>query len=283
MAAITKDRLIFDTADAADSDNVGAYLRSSTGTLITDTGGSLDVNVTNSITATADLDGIQSGGNTDPDNVGLITHVRNATPGDTEQTFRSTGGTANADDVVAANVHGMDVNSFLMGFDGTTWDRIRATGGSLDVNVTGSTGSQIVTGDVADDAADSGSPVKIGFRAVDGALAAISATNDRADGLTDMYRRQYVNDAPNVGIATATVAMTTVEAAVPAAALAGRTRMLIQNEGPQRVYIGKTGVTASTGIELNIGGTLALEIGEDIGLFALTGSATSTLRVMELA
>lgn len=54
---ITK-QLIFDTtAILDDNDNVGAFLRSATGTLITDTGGSLNVNVTNSVTVTAtDLD-----------------------------------------------------------------------------------------------------------------------------------------------------------------------------------------------------------------------------------
>ena len=71
--SLDKDRLIFDTADEATSDSVGAYVRSSDGTLIdhvtiaavdrlavdatmkagdgtdlTQTGGALDVNITNS-------------------------------------------------------------------------------------------------------------------------------------------------------------------------------------------------------------------------------------------
>jgi hypothetical protein len=38
-----------------------------------------------------DVDGVYSGSNTDPDNVGVVWHVRNATPGDAQQTFRPTG------------------------------------------------------------------------------------------------------------------------------------------------------------------------------------------------
>jgi hypothetical protein len=53
------NRLVFDTTDAAtiaDSSNVGAYIRAADGTLITHTGGALDVNVANAITVDVDLD-----------------------------------------------------------------------------------------------------------------------------------------------------------------------------------------------------------------------------------
>ena len=52
-----KEKLVFDPADADATDNVGAYVRSSDGTLIThtDNGGkqSLDVNVSNTVTVEA--------------------------------------------------------------------------------------------------------------------------------------------------------------------------------------------------------------------------------------
>lgn len=54
MGAITLDRLVFDTANTADSANVGAYLRASDGSLISHTSNSLNVNLTNaSIVVTA--------------------------------------------------------------------------------------------------------------------------------------------------------------------------------------------------------------------------------------
>lgn len=128
--SLTLDKLVFDASSADTilaSSNVGAYVRGSDGTLITHTTVSakeaLDVYVANDIDVT--IDGIYNAGtNPDPDNVGLISHVRGASPADADQTFRSTGGAASSDSVVAANVHGIDVNSFLMGYNGTTWDRL---------------------------------------------------------------------------------------------------------------------------------------------------------------
>jgi hypothetical protein len=72
------------------------------------------------------LDGVYDGvTNLDPDNVGAIFHNRAATPGDSDQVKRTTGAAASSDGVVAANFHGLDANSALLGFNGTTWDRVR--------------------------------------------------------------------------------------------------------------------------------------------------------------
>lgn len=43
MSRITKNQLTFDPTDSDNTDNVGAYVRSSDGTLITSTGTALDV------------------------------------------------------------------------------------------------------------------------------------------------------------------------------------------------------------------------------------------------
>ena len=165
-----KDQLIFDTTNTdtiKDSDSVGAFVRSNDGTLIThhnigvsnkhldvyaaladgsgspitSTGGALDVNIkTSAISIDCQLEGIYDAGtNTNPDNVGIIAHTRAASLTDTQQVERTTEGVANADAVVANNVHGLDVNSFGMVFNGTTWDRVTGTSGSLNVNVTGGT------------------------------------------------------------------------------------------------------------------------------------------------
>jgi len=126
-------QLFADAADFTNSDKVFSFLRSAGGQTITSTtvGGkeALDVNVANALTV--DLDGVYDvSTNPTPDNVGLIAHSRAATPGDAEQLFRSTGGAASSDAVVAANVHGLDVNSFAMLFNGTTWDRAKGTSGA---------------------------------------------------------------------------------------------------------------------------------------------------------
>lgn len=149
-------RLIFDTTDAtsiASSANVGAWLRDAAGNLLTSTlisgkqsldtathlfdgAGTaltstlvsgkqgLDVNVISAIAV--DLDGVYNGStNTSPDTVGAIFHTRAASPAATDQVERTTAGAASSDAVVAANVHAIDVNSFAMGFNGTTWDRLQ--------------------------------------------------------------------------------------------------------------------------------------------------------------
>ena len=170
------DHLVFDTTDAGtmkDSANVGAYVRSNDGTLIpyhnigvsnkhldvyaalaagdgtpiTQTGGALDVNIKgDSIVVNTDVDGIYNAiSNANPDNVGVIAHTRSLNPGDTEQIQRSTASTADQDAVVAAQVHGLDVNAFGMLYNGTTWDRMTGTSGNLNVNVAGSSGTVTVT------------------------------------------------------------------------------------------------------------------------------------------
>lgn len=139
---LDKFQSIFDptAADFTECDTIGSYLVSSSGEVIdsTDVGGTegLNVNVLNDITATCDLDGVYNvTTNADPDNVGMIAHDRAAAPSDAEQIFRPTGGQANADAIVAANIHALDTNGFMMGYNGTTWDRITATSGRLDVAI----------------------------------------------------------------------------------------------------------------------------------------------------
>jgi len=140
-----------------------------------------------------------------------------------------------------------------------------------------------VVGNVADDEADSGNPLKVGSRAVDGALSAISASNDRADLLSDMYRRIWTNGSPNIAqkLSKATVSDSEVE--VAATPQAGRTRILIQNLSNKDIFIGPTGVLITTGIRIAKGATLELPWGEDIDLFAISAvGIASYVRVLEL-
>jgi hypothetical protein len=285
MSGLSLERLIFDPANLAQGPLVGSYLIGSSGTLLSDTTpGILDVNITNSLDV--DLDGVYSVGNTNPDNVGIIGHVRAASPADTDQTGRLTYGQANADDVVAANVHALDVNSFLMGFDGTTWDRLKAIAGVLEVNISSITNALTVVGNVADDAVDSGNPVKVGSRALNQgtALTALSAANDRADLVSDLYRRIFINDAPNIAVNHAVVTVGTTEVAIPT--IPGMTRVLLQNVSDRSIFVGATGVAtsgATRGIEIFKNSTLALECGEAIALYAISSAAGKDLVAFRLA
>lgn len=145
----------------------------------------------------------------------------------------------------------------------------------------------VIAGDVADDAADSGNPFKIGSRAVDGVLSAVDA-NDRADVISDLYRRLYVNSSAQIAARSTRASVSATAAPIIGTALAGRRKILIQNTGNREAYIGGSAVTATDaatdGIILRRRTSIELEVGEDVALFAVceAGEATS-LNILEIA
>lgn len=134
--AIQKDKLIYDGTTPSDGDSVAAFLHASGGKLTsTNVSGkeALDVNMVNEIAVA--LDGIYAETtNENPDNAGLIAHTRAATLTDEEQVERTTAGPL-ADSVVNANVNALDTAAFLMGYNGSTWDRIKADSGAMQVKL----------------------------------------------------------------------------------------------------------------------------------------------------
>jgi hypothetical protein len=267
-----KTILNFDSADLAKSDQVGAHLFSQ-GTELTNTGGALDVNITNGLTV--NIDGIyDSGTNATPDSVGLVGNTRAATPAIAGQVERMTVGVP-ADGLVNANIHGLDTNGLMYGFNGTTWDRIKATSGAMDVNI----GAAFV----ADDAVDAGGSLKVGSRALSGALAAISASGDRADLVSDMYRRLRVNNSAQIGGAITKPAVVD-NASVQVTRLAGSTRVLIQNLSNKEIALGfVTGVTMATGIVIEKNGFFNEELGEAVPLYIIGQTGiTADVRVLQV-
>jgi hypothetical protein len=137
---------------------------------------------------------------------------------------------------------------------------------------------------VADDAADSENPLKVGSRAVDGALTAISASGDKANVISDMYRRVYVNDAPNVGFKTSAASVTNTASEIAASPLLGRKRIMIQNLGNRAIFIGfNNTISTSNGLRVAAGGFLEMPFGEDLDIFAIADSGTQDIRVVEIA
>ncbi len=203
----------------------------------------LDVHIAGSdINIDVALDGVYDGvGNTDPDNVGAIFHVRAAAPGDTDQTFRSTGGQLG--DVLAAaaaNIFALDTNAFLMGFDGTDYQQVAVdTDGNLQVDIAGLT---LTT---------KGDALK---------------TIDTYSGIATAQ-----GSAPSAGSPT--------ETAITKGTDQGRIR--IQNTGDETLYIGPTGVTASTGYPVPSCAEIDLELCEDLYVIADANEAIawSTLQL----
>jgi len=266
-----KDQLIFDTTDAgtiADSDSVGAFVRSDDGTLIThhtvgagehldvyaalaagdgtaitQTGGALDVNIASPIAIDVELDGVYNvGTNTDPDNVGMISHTRAVTPGDAEQVERTTTGAIGTIAAASLNtVHALDTNAFMHGIDDTTGDAVtlsvdNATGG-LDVNIAGGT-----------------------INTSDAALA-------------------------DTAIATAANPLTAANVAedVVVAPLANRKYLHIYNNGRRKVYIGQSGVSAADGFPLSPGSTMELRAGASVDVEWVSVNTSQEIRTLELS
>jgi len=140
-----------------------------------------------------------------------------------------------------------------------------------------------LTSSVADDAADSGNPIKVGGRGVSGVLTALSATGDRYDLLGDLYRRTWINDSANIGLASTAETVGTSVAEVVSSPLAGRRFVTIQNEGTADVFVGAAAITTSTGVKISKKSSATMQWGEDIDIFMISGSAGQDVRVLESA
>ena len=196
----------------------------------------------------------------------------------------TSGGVA-SDNISASGIQALDARAFLLAWDsgGSNWDRLTLTSGALNVNVSSFSGSLQVQGITADDAVDADNPVKIGFKATNAALTALSATGDRADAISDLYRRMYINDSPNIACASSAKTVGVAAAQLDSTPLAGRRRVIIQNNGTKNIYVGPTGVTVGSGLKIAANASLALEIGENVPLYAISGTAGQTAILFELA
>ncbi len=139
---------------------------------------------------------------------------------------------------------------------------------------------------VADDAADSGNPIKMGGKSNFGLLAALSTTGDRYDLTGDAYRRTYVNNAYNVAIEITTETVTGTAAEIVATPMAGRKAMTIQNSTNDSVWLGHdTNVTADDaatgGFEIKKNAIFHDDFGENINVWMIAGGAGRTIKVLE--
>ena len=145
-----------------------------------------------------------------------------------------------------------------------------------------------LTADIADDAVDSGNPIKMGGRGYStaSALGALSASGDRFDLLGDLYRRVFINEAHNVGwqVSAATVDTTVGGIELAATPLGGRKKVIVQNRGDKSIYLkDATGVTSANGIEVPKGASMEFAFGEALNLWAIAASGSQDVRVLEAA
>lgn len=233
-------KLGYDSSDAdtlAASDFTGAHLYAGDTKLTKTTAGAkeaLDVYIVNGLTV--DVNGIYDvGTNPTPDNVGMIGNTRAASPDETGQVERVTVGAQGSDDVVAANVHGMDVNSFNMVYDGTTFDMLRGTAGAVHIH-------------------DGGNTIT-----VDGTVAVTQSTSP-----------WVVSDAAlaNTAILATRKTVTSTSAAILASELANRKYVYYYHNGNKVIDIGPPGVAAGAGFPIQPGIYAEFRLGPGIVVHA---------------
>lgn len=252
-----KDRLIFDTTDAdtrAATDNVGAYLRASDGTLLThtDVGGkkALDVRVAEGINVEVDLDAADDS-------------VASWTMDGAGNAIGSTGGYLH---VLAQQ----DTSPWVIG-DG---------GGSITVDA-----SDL---DIRDLTAASDS---VASWTMDGTGTAITSTVVGADTGLDVNiinSTVTVNDAAlaNTAIAAAANSLAVADTAedVVASPLANRKYLWIYNNDNTRVFVGQSGVSAASGFPVSPGSYLELRAGAAVDIeFVGQAGKTPEIRTLELS
>lgn len=257
-------QLVFDTTDAtsiAHSDSVGAYVRSSDGTLITHTtvGGkeALDVRVAEGINVEVDLSHVD-------DSVRL---------GDGTTLF--TGTTVGADTGLDVNI----INANIEVTQGTSPWVIGDGGGSITVDATDL--------DIRDLTAVSDSVASHMF---DGAGTALTSTLVGADQALDVniVNEISVNDAAlaNTAIANAAATLAVAGTAQDAVAspLANRKYLYIRNQDNKNIFIGSTGVTAANGFPVSPGMVIEMRAGASVDIeFVGSTGATPEIRTLELS
>ena len=249
LSALSKDQLVFDSSDPTEGDQIGGWvLAGDDGTPITHTTiglkEALDVNIVN---GPDDAIYKEDSVHADEDLGNQVLSVRkNALSANTD-----------ADG---------DYASLLTNNDGALWT--------------------VPVGDVGDDEAEpagnNANPVKVGFT-VDDVLTA-STDGFRVQAVSDLYRRQWVNNGADIAMTHAAVSVddTIGGTQLKASALACRRNLLIQNLDNKAIYIGLTGVTAANGIRVGAKQSMMLDIGPHIDVYALGDAGAADVRVMEL-
>lgn len=93
------------------------------------------------------------------------------------------------------------------------------------------------------------------------------------------------DDVDNSGYVSGHISVSTsaTELKVGANKLTGRQNILVQNLGPQTIYFGPSGVSTTNGMPLYKDQFMTLPIGDNVAIYAITGSSICTVVVQEIS
>jgi len=242
--SITKDQLLFDTTALSDSDSVGAYVRSSDGTLIdhTTTGGKDRLDVTSNMNDGSGNALSSTAGALDV-NIDNASIVVTATDLDIRDLLHSTDSVSIGDgtDLMAVNADG-SINSVVTATD-------------LDIRDLSASQDNVAISDGTDTLAIN----------ADGSINTKPA-------------------AANTAVLSGNTGMTAVAAKIVASTLSNRVKVTIQNVGNNTVELGASGVTYGTGLILKRNTSVEMEVGPGIDVYGICDTAkVSDLRVFEVS
>jgi len=116
---------------------------------------------------------------------------------------------------------------------------------------------------------------------------ALAADGDYIPLTTDSTGRLRVSPSdtgPNNSIDAQAVSVGTSEIALPTTPEPGRDTIIIQNLGTSAsVFVGPTGVTTSSGLEISKRSSLELQLGPAVAVFGISSIASQDVRVFETA
>lgn len=301
--AINKIRNDFNSSNPSDSDRIGAFLTDGTKVASINASNQLEVAVGNTVTVTAtDLDirdlsdstdsvaAVQSGTwSVDVDSLPADVDIRDLV--NTQDSVAIGDGTnlidlAQNDSAFSATNRGFgvygvrqDAAGSPVSADGDYHPMVFNDDGELKV-------AADLKSEVADDDADSGNPIKIGYRAHDITAALTSlGDGDRANALSDHYRRMFTNPSYNVGWSVSAGNAADTAAQVDGTKLDGRRAIRLQNLGDKPFEIGPDNtVTFGGGYHIPKNAEAEMEAGEalDIYVIADTGQ-TPDYRLAQFA
>lgn len=278
-------KLVFDTTDAASiaaSANVGAYLRSSDGTLLThtDVGGkkALDVRIAEGINVEVDLDAgddsvaawLSDGAGNAVGSTGGAIHISDA------------GGsiTVDATDLDIRNLSAAQDNVAIS--DGTDTLGVNADGS---INITDNGGSLTVDASQLDIDDLNATDDAVQAWTFDGTGNAIGSTAGALNAYITGSGPLTINDAAlaNTAIQADDEDVTTTSAALLTTNLSNRKYIYLYNNGNKTVYIGGSGVATTDGFPVFPGSMLEMRAGAAVSIHAVSEAGTQDIRALQIS
>lgn len=176
------------------------------------------------------------------------------------------------------------ISDFLMGFNGTTWDRLRSFGNNSDAVTVAALGILGISG------------FNYGFNGttwdrlqVDASknlkvtLATALPAGANAIGSVTVTNTVATSPGGYAGtVLTTAVSVTTTATVLPASSLANRKTVMLQNQSNQTVFVGGSGVTTANGVAVNANDTTSIDLGAAL-VYGIVASGTANVIVMEIS